>query len=156
MAHCTHRVQRLRLVQVIAACNPYRKRPKRAEDEAVGLVFEHHSSGGQEIGSGIVDPLSDLVYRVHPLPETMMNYVFDFGALSAETEALYITAIINNVIDRSIEDEEKQQKTSTTSAGFTYTWRSGRQEFVDVFAKLVCASQEFIRFVAASHVLTDN
>eukprot|EP01052_Picozoa_sp_SAG31_P074392 SAG31_NODE_33503_length_343_cov_0.635246_2_plen_29_part_01 len=27
------------------------------------------------------DPLSNLVYRVHPLPESMADYIFDFGAL---------------------------------------------------------------------------
>jgi hypothetical protein len=36
--------------------------------------------------SGIRDPLKDLVYRVHPLPESMIDFVFDFGALAPETE----------------------------------------------------------------------
>ena len=36
------------------------------------------------------DPLKNLVYRVHPLPESMIDHVFDFGALSPETERLYI------------------------------------------------------------------
>eukprot|EP00656_Telonema_subtile_P027205 TRINITY_DN2923_c0_g1_i1.p1 TRINITY_DN2923_c0_g1~~TRINITY_DN2923_c0_g1_i1.p1 ORF type:complete len:2755 (-),score=765.54 TRINITY_DN2923_c0_g1_i1:91-8355(-) len=139
---CDHSMNGVQLpsnIKVIAACNPYRKRPKAEGDENVGLVFEHHASGGEAVASGIVDNLADLVYRVHPLPETMMNYVFDFGALSPETEALYIGAILSNVIDRSEEDPVE----STRSGVWSY--RSSKEEFIEVYAKLVCASQEFVR-----------
>lgn len=51
-----------------------------------GLVFEHHGAGvaAENVGTGIKDPLKNLVYRVHPLPESMIDYIFDFGALSSE------------------------------------------------------------------------
>jgi hypothetical protein len=59
-----------------------------------GLVFEEHHDGGEgeNVGTGIKDPLKDLVYRVHPLPEAMVDHVFDFGSLAPDVEALFIRA----------------------------------------------------------------
>ena len=48
-------------VKVLAALNPYRLRPASAG--AVGLVFKQSES--------FDDPMSRLVYRVHPIPATM-------------------------------------------------------------------------------------
>ena len=86
-------------VKVIAACNPYRLRSGGAlheMDDRVGLVFQHDDglNDVENVGTGIKDPLSELVYRVHPLPESMVDHLFDFGALSEETERLYIKAMI--------------------------------------------------------------
>ena len=39
-------------------------------------------------------PLRQLVYRVHPLPESMMPLVWDFGQLNEETEQAYARQII--------------------------------------------------------------
>ena len=39
-------------------------------------------------------PLRQLVYRVHPLPESMMPLVWDFGQLDAATEEAYARQII--------------------------------------------------------------
>jgi hypothetical protein len=54
-----------------------------------GLVYEeHHDDGmGDNIGTGIKDPLKDLVYRVHPLPEAMVDHVFDFGSLAPGSQS---------------------------------------------------------------------
>ena len=97
-------------IKVIAACNPYRLRQHRdGDEEGVGLVFEHDSSSpddAENVGTGIKDPLSELVYRVHPLPESMTDYIFDFGALSQETEEMYIKAMIRNNLSLYVTEEE--------------------------------------------------
>jgi hypothetical protein len=87
-------------VRIVSACNPYRlRRTGRVAGTETGLVFDHHDNVADEnVGSGIKDPLADLVYRVHPLPESMTDYVFDFGALSKATEELYIRAMIKSVL----------------------------------------------------------
>jgi hypothetical protein len=40
------------------------------------------------------DPMARLVYRVTPVPETMQDFIFDFGALEHDTELLYVRAMI--------------------------------------------------------------
>jgi MoxR-like ATPase len=96
-------------IKVIAACNPYRLRLKRdGDDEGVGLVFEHSESSqeAENVGTGIKDPLSELVYRVHPLPESMTDFIFDFGALSDTTERMYIGSMIRNNLSLYVTQEE--------------------------------------------------
>ena len=39
-------------------------------------------------------PLRQLVYRVHPLPESMRPLVWDFGQLTHHTEELYTEQIV--------------------------------------------------------------
>ena len=72
-------------IVVMAACNPYKLRTESAVCKA-GLTEKIKS-----------DELSKLVYRVHPLPERMVDYVWDFGSLSDQDEALYIRRMINDV-----------------------------------------------------------
>ncbi len=63
-------------VKVIAACNPYRlkKGLSAKEDTMAGLIFDHYAAAHLEnVGTGITDPLKNLVYRVHPLPESMIG-----------------------------------------------------------------------------------
>jgi energy-coupling factor transporter ATP-binding protein EcfA2 len=58
-----------------------------------------NNSGGGGGASGITDPMARLVYRVHPLPASMADLVYDFGSLSLETETLYIGAMLRNGIE---------------------------------------------------------
>jgi hypothetical protein len=69
-------------VTFVAAVNPYRLRATPA-----------HGAGLQHAAAS-VDPLSRLVYRVHPLPETMLTHVWDFGRLSSGDEARYLDAMM--------------------------------------------------------------
>ncbi len=71
----------------IAACNPYRLRP-------VGKIL---TSGLSEKASR--DEYSRLVYRVHPLPETMIDYVWDYGSVSPEDERKYIARMVEGIFD---------------------------------------------------------
>jgi E3 ubiquitin-protein ligase RNF213 len=69
---------------IVAACNPYRLRSVQSKQQGEGalggLSVDHRKRGG------IRDALQDLVYRVHPLPESMLDFVYDYGALAADTE----------------------------------------------------------------------
>jgi len=95
-------------IRIIAACNPYRlKRGLGAqEDTMAGLIFDHHAALHSETVGGITDPLKDLVYRVHPLPESLVDYVFDFGALPPETERLYIKAMLKRQLAIYVTEDE--------------------------------------------------
>ncbi|KAK3713135.1 hypothetical protein QZH41_001214 [Actinostola sp. cb2023] len=66
----------------VAACNPYRLRPPGSIMTA-GLT-----------GKTTLDEFSKLVYRVHPLPETMIDYVWDYGSLNDEDEKAYIRRMV--------------------------------------------------------------
>ena len=69
----------------IAACNPYRLRP-REKITTTGLN-----------GKTISDKFSRLVYRVHPLPETMIDFVWDYGSLSKKDERAYICRMVEGI-----------------------------------------------------------
>jgi len=43
-------------------------------------------------------PLRHLVYRVHPLPESMKPLVWDFGSLSDQVEFKYSSQIIDRAV----------------------------------------------------------
>ena len=62
----------------LAACNPYEK---RAKDRIVTAGLEMND---------MMDDYSELVYRVHPLPEAMVDYVWDYGSLTSQDEKAYI------------------------------------------------------------------
>ena len=70
---------------VMGACNPYKLRTESAISTA-GLK-----------GKVQTDELSKLVYRVLPLPERLVDYVWDFGTLSDNDEALYIRRMIDDI-----------------------------------------------------------
>ena len=44
-------------------------------------------------------PLRQLVYRVHPLPESMRPLVWDFGQLTDHTEELYTAQIVRRLME---------------------------------------------------------
>ena len=69
----------------LAACNPYKK---RSQDRIV--------TAGLEI-SDMIDEYSALVYRVHPLPEAMVDYVWDYGSLAPQDEKAYIQRMVQNL-----------------------------------------------------------
>jgi hypothetical protein len=69
----------------LASCNPYKLRPA-----------EHTKTAGLE-GKNITDEHSKLVYRVHPLPEAMIDYVWDYGSLTPKDERAYIQRMVRNL-----------------------------------------------------------
>ena len=72
-------------ITFLAACNPYRRITK--EIEKIGLIQKNKSSISET-----------LVYKVYPLPNSLINFVFDFGNLYEEDEKKYIENIIKPVV----------------------------------------------------------
>lgn len=89
-------------LQIIAACNPYRKHTERMIQrlESAGLGYRVKAEETKEKLGSI--PLRQLVYRVHALPPSMIPLVWDFGQLNNMTEKLYIQQIAQR-LTRSIQ-----------------------------------------------------
>lgn len=94
-------------LKILAACNPYRLR----SDESI------FTTGLQ--GKIKTDQLSKLVYRVHPLPETMIDYVWDYGTLQEKDEKTYIERMIQGLFKN--------------------------EKLVQLFVQLLIISQRFVR-----------
>ena len=86
-------------LQVIAACNPYRKHTpemiKRLEEAGLGY---HVKSDKTQDKLGYI-PLRQLVYRVRTLPDSMKALVWDFGQLDQNIEKLYVRQIVNRHLE---------------------------------------------------------
>ena len=102
-------------LKVLAALNPYRRRALK-QQQSPGLVFQ---LGERQ---STPDPMASLVYRVHPVPQSLQDFIFDFGSLTPEQEALYILAMVR----RSLPE-----------------WPDAHQAVTD----LICASQEYVRHI---------
>ncbi|XP_046568818.1 uncharacterized protein LOC124277192 isoform X1 [Haliotis rubra] len=72
----------------MAACNPYKLRTEES-------IF----TAGLD-NKVLPDEQSKLVYRVNPLPESMIDYIWDYGSLSKTDEESYIRRMINNAVSR--------------------------------------------------------
>ncbi|CAG8507631.1 2484_t:CDS:2, partial [Racocetra fulgida] len=72
-------------IRIFAACNPYRLRTKAQSD--VGLSAK------------LYEEKSNLVYQVHPLPDQILYYVWDYGYLKAEDEKNYIDVMVKTKLD---------------------------------------------------------
>ncbi|KAK3289270.1 hypothetical protein CYMTET_3293 [Cymbomonas tetramitiformis] len=78
-------------VTVIAACNPYRKRDPARLPPSAGFNSKLRP-----------DAMSSLVYRVTPLPEGMLDFVWDFGGLAREDERRYIAQILAGAAQEAV------------------------------------------------------
>lgn len=108
-------------LQVIAACNPYRKHSDAMIErlEGAGLGYIVKASQTQDKMGSI--PLRQLVYRVHALPPSMVPLVWDFGQLDDETEKMYIHQIVKSVAENnSINKEYIKMMTDILSASQCY------------------------------------
>ena len=76
----------------VCACNPYRIKSQVFADQTIGIKRKKKIS----LTMGNLDSYK-LLYTVHPLPETMLNYVWDFGTLSEKTEEKHIHAILKGI-----------------------------------------------------------
>ena len=94
----------------LAACNPYKLRSEK-QMKTAGLQFMNNSKP---------DEYSRLVYRVHPLPEAMFDYVWDFGSLKESDEMSYIRRMVVG-LDSKVDN--------------------------DLLASLLAVSQKFVRNV---------
>eukprot|EP00931_Biecheleriopsis_adriatica_P017997 TRINITY_DN1271_c1_g1_i1.p1 TRINITY_DN1271_c1_g1~~TRINITY_DN1271_c1_g1_i1.p1 ORF type:complete len:4782 (+),score=1057.93 TRINITY_DN1271_c1_g1_i1:65-14410(+) len=139
-------------VRVISCCNPYRVRNNK-ELEDVALVF---SGSGTEGASGITDPMKSLVYRVHPLPESLIDVVSDFGSLSEKSEEIYINAILRKELP-PVPDPNAPPPPAPAAAGAPAAAAAAAaappleptdyDHFVSALNTLLCKSQSFVRDV---------
>lgn len=142
-------------VRIISCCNPYRLR-KTVELEDVALVFQHTTGEA----SGITDPMKKLVYRVHPLPESLIDVVSDFGSLSEKSEELYISAILRKELPKHEAEDGSGSPTPPAQGGAGGPTGAARllpglatsdsadseyDNFVNAFTELLCQSQIFVR-----------
>ncbi|CAG8596276.1 6964_t:CDS:10, partial [Paraglomus occultum] len=103
-------------IRLFAACNPYRL--SIGNDNVAGLAKRR-----------VYQEQSQLVYQVHPLPDQILDYVWDFGVLKIEDEQMYIKIMIKNQIGvRSDLIMVESQKSK-----------------VDVISDLIFESQKYIR-----------
>ena len=82
-------------LQFVAACNPYRRHTEEMLSKltSVGLGMFNTSDKVREHFGNI--PLRELVYRVIPLPDSLLPLVWDFGTLDPESERSYIRKIVD-------------------------------------------------------------
>ncbi|XDV44192.1 hypothetical protein PO909_012516 [Leuciscus waleckii] len=81
-------------LKIIAACNPYRRHTPKMVDrlEQAGLGYRVKAEETEDRLGKV--PMRQLVYRVHPLPPSMVPLVWDFGQLSDSAELSYIRQIV--------------------------------------------------------------
>ncbi|XP_075580950.1 E3 ubiquitin-protein ligase rnf213-alpha-like [Pelecanus crispus] len=123
---CDHSVNGKRIstdrLKVVAACNPYKRHAKDTIEklEKAGLGYRVRSEDTPEKLGYI--PLRQLVYRVQPLPPSLLPLVWDFGELNEKTQSLYIKEIVKSAVGTEI------------PAGN-----------LGVFTNVISASQKFLR-----------
>ncbi|KAM6240959.1 E3 ubiquitin-protein ligase rnf213-alpha-like [Porphyrio hochstetteri] len=123
---CDHSINGKRIstdrLKVVAACNPYKRHTKDTIDklEKAGLGYRVRSEDTPEKLGYI--PLRQLVYRVQPLPPSLLPLVWDFGELNEKTQSLYIREIVKSAVETKI--------------------LTGN---LDVFTNVISASQKFLR-----------
>ncbi|CAG8729989.1 24066_t:CDS:10, partial [Dentiscutata erythropus] len=98
-------------IRLFSACNPYRKRIKV------------QSQAGIKTRARRYEELSNLVYQVKPLPDQILDYVWDYGVLFPNDEKRYIQVMVQT--------------------------RFG--EGHELFTELLFTSQQFIRLIEENY-----
>ena len=93
-------------LKIIAACNPYKKHSPEiiANFENSGLGFYVDIDETQEKLGDV--PMRHLVYRVQPLPASMLPLIWDFGQLTEHVEKLYVNQIVRERFEESLTEME--------------------------------------------------
>ncbi|XP_066291012.1 E3 ubiquitin-protein ligase RNF213-like isoform X3 [Branchiostoma lanceolatum] len=85
-------------LKIVAAINPYRRHTddmiRRLEEAGLGY---HIKATETKDRFGHI-PLRQLVYRVQPLPPSMLPLVWDFGQLRSDVEEKYIVQMVNRCV----------------------------------------------------------
>ncbi|GES78826.1 hypothetical protein GLOIN_2v1764819 [Rhizophagus clarus] len=77
-------------IRLFAACNPYRIRKKSISNvglKPINVRFEEQSR---------------LVYEVKPLPDQILDYVWDYGRLQPNDEKIYIHIMVNDQLEATL------------------------------------------------------
>ena len=96
----------------IGACNPYRYADKTDEEQNALEVLDEKNEKKQN---------SKLVYTVNPLPFSLLNFVFNFGDITAEDEKSYIRNMVVSPIEsyfwKEIEKKHQNEKLDKLNIG---------------------------------------
>ena len=156
-------------VQILAALNPYRLRPEREEmglvdnnpaaaAAATAVTFPRAATGSNtrplSSTKHETDILSKLVYRVHPIPPTLRDFIFDFGSLEPATELLYIQSMIQNeyavdvlpsVSSSAAASASSSSSSSASAMAAAAEALQDKKKELNLIGQLIHASQEFVR-----------
>ncbi|XP_052243691.1 E3 ubiquitin-protein ligase rnf213-alpha-like [Dreissena polymorpha] len=85
-------------LKIIAACNPYRKHPEELIKKLEQAGLGYHVDADETTDRLGRVPMRRLVYRVQPLPQSLLPLVWDFGQLDTEVEKLYICQMVKRAV----------------------------------------------------------
>ncbi|XP_043925567.1 E3 ubiquitin-protein ligase RNF213 [Protopterus annectens] len=143
-------------LQIIAACNPYRKHTDRmiTRLESAGLGYRVKADETDDRLGSI--PLRQLVYRVQALPPSMIPLVWDFGQLNDTTEKVYILQIVQRLVkSTSIPEEYTGVITDVLSASQRYM-RERRDECSFVSLRDVERCIEVLKWFYEKHEMLSD
>ena len=79
-------------IALISACNPYKLRALEKSTQTSGLQLKAKD-----------DTVTRLIYRVNPLPESMIAYIWDYKSLDEQEEKKYIEKMIKQKYEQQIQ-----------------------------------------------------
>ncbi|KAK7465937.1 hypothetical protein BaRGS_00037515, partial [Batillaria attramentaria] len=85
-------------LKMVAACNPYRKHSAEVIERLEKAGLGYHVSAEKTCDKLGRLPMRQLVYRVQPLPQSMLPLVWDFGQLTPEAERMYIIHMVRRYV----------------------------------------------------------
>lgn len=150
---CCHELFGKRLpsnLVILAACNPYRRKLQSSSATSAALAVVTNRKRR----------FANLVYTVNMLPETVLQYVYDFGKLPATEEQQYTKLMIKNLIkdndmQRRIKFHRCHKEWDDDKNDYGYALRGSEWRklfmtpeeesgFVNATVELITASQDFI------------
>eukprot|EP00828_Plagiopyla_frontata_P015915 TRINITY_DN2064_c0_g1_i6.p1 TRINITY_DN2064_c0_g1~~TRINITY_DN2064_c0_g1_i6.p1 ORF type:complete len:398 (+),score=58.60 TRINITY_DN2064_c0_g1_i6:1099-2292(+) len=105
----------------IAACNPYKLKKNNEHTYTQGLKHKKKVA------------LSNLVYTVYPLPQSMYYFVWNYNRLNLDDEKLYVQRIIELKVAKKYQKYEMQEPLFN------------QYEIQDLITNCVFESQQFVR-----------
>ncbi|KAH7446603.1 hypothetical protein KP509_01G064300 [Ceratopteris richardii] len=106
---------------VVAACNPYRLQDNKLETS--GLQMQKVDKKNKQ----------ELAYTVYPLPEAMLDHVWDYGILSDHDERAYISAMVGEKKGDIVELISNSQKFMREHLGFASVSLRDVQRWISLF-----------------------
>lgn len=106
---------------VLAACNPYRLQETKSVTS--GLQMKNLDKRKKQ----------ELAYTVHPLPEAMLDHVWDYGILSDSDERAYIAAMIGERKADIIDLISHSQKFMRENFGFASVSLRDVQRWISLY-----------------------
>jgi hypothetical protein len=119
--------------------------------ESAGLGYHKDSgeAGVETFGGNLDVPLRELVYRVHPLPHSMLPLVWDFGTITDEVELLYVSQMVAKTVRCCTESEGPTESMTSDELQMNDGATFGDVEDIDAtvlrVSDALASSQAFMR-----------